>query len=61
MSTEQYTESILLREMKCDLGENDFGFCFPQGDVERIDKLERALRRAGGKPVVCALDDYSQG
>jgi 16S rRNA G966 N2-methylase RsmD len=61
MPIEQYTESIVLQEMKCALGENEFGFCFPQGDVEQVDKLEKALRKAGGKPAVCALDDYSQG
>ncbi|MDR1575550.1 MAG: SAM-dependent methyltransferase [Treponema sp.] len=60
MPIEQYTESIVLREMKCALGENDFGFCFPQGDVEQ-DKLEKALKRAGGKPDVCALGDCSLG
>jgi hypothetical protein len=30
MPIEQYTESIVLREMKCALGENEFGFCFPR-------------------------------
>ena len=61
MPVEQYTESIVLQEMKCVLGENEFGFCFPQGDVEQIVKLEKALKRAGGKPAVCALEDYTQG
>jgi 16S rRNA G966 N2-methylase RsmD len=61
MPIEQYTESIVLQEMKCALGENGFGFCFPQGDVEQVDNLEKALKRAGGKPDVCALDDYSLG
>jgi len=61
MAIEQYTESIVLQEMKCALGENDFGFCFPQGDVEQIDKLEKVLKKAGGKPSVCTLADYSKG
>jgi hypothetical protein len=61
MPIEQYTESIVLQEMKCALGENNFGFCFPQGDVEQVDKLEKALKKAGGKPPVCILNDYSQG
>ncbi|MDR1389130.1 MAG: hypothetical protein LBJ31_04060, partial [Treponema sp.] len=60
MPIEQYTESIVLREMKCTLGENEFGFCFPQGDVEQ-GKLEKALKKAGGKPVVCTPEDYSHG
>jgi SAM-dependent methyltransferase len=61
MPIEQYTESIVLQEMKCVLGENEFGFCFPQGDVEQVDRLEKALKKAGGKPALCALGDYSQG
>jgi len=61
MPIEQYTESIVLQEMKCNLGKNDFGFCFPQGDVEQIEKLENALKDAGGKPASCSLDDYLQG
>jgi hypothetical protein len=47
--------------MKCAIGENDFGFCFPQGDVGQVDKLEKALKKAGGKPSLCAVADYSQG
>jgi type I restriction-modification system DNA methylase subunit len=61
MPIEQYTESIVLQEMKCVLGENGFGFCFPQGDVEQIDKLEKSLKKAGGKPAMCTLADFSQG
>jgi hypothetical protein len=61
MPIEQYTESIVLQEMKCIPGENEAGFCFPQGDVEQVGKLEKALKKAGGKPAVCALEDYAQG
>jgi 16S rRNA G966 N2-methylase RsmD len=61
MPIEQYTESIVLREMKCTIGENAFGYVFPQGDVSPVDKLEKLLKKAGGKPAVCALSDYSQG
>lgn len=61
MPIEQYTESITLQSMKCNIGENDFGFVFPQGDVADIDKVERLLKKAGGKPKVCALDDFSLG
>jgi type I restriction-modification system DNA methylase subunit len=61
MATEQYTESIVLREMQCAIGENSFGFCFPQGDVGEVEKIEKLLKKAGGKPALCALSDYSQG
>lgn len=61
MAIEQYTESLALREMKCTIGENEFGFVFPQGDVSGIDKIENLLKLAGGKPKECNMDDYAQG
>jgi len=61
MAIEQYTESLTLREMKCVLGDNSWGYVFPQGDVSSVGKVERLLKEAGGKPVHCALDDFSQG
>lgn len=61
MPVEQYTESLTLCEMKCTLGENPFGYVFPQGDVEKIDKIQTLLRKAGGKPKDCDLNDYTKG
>lgn len=61
MAIEQYTESLTLKEMKCVIGENKFGYVFPQGDVASIDKIEELLKRAGGKPKECNLEDFSQG
>lgn len=61
MSIEQFTESLTLSEMKSVLGKNTFGFVFPQGDVADIDKIEKLLKKAGGKPNLCALSDFSQG
>jgi len=61
MAIEQYTEHLALREMKCVLGDNGWGHVFPHGDIPFIDKIERLLKKAGGKPVHCALDDFSQG
>ena len=58
---EQFTESITLQEMKAKLGENLFGFVYPQGDVYNIDKAQICLKRAGGKPKVCSIEDYSLG
>ena len=58
---EQYTESITMQEMKCKIGENHFGFVFPQGDVSSVDKIEYLLKKAGGKPKQCALNDFAQG
>lgn len=61
MAIEQYTENLTLKEMKCTIGENQFGYVFPQGDVSSVDKIEELLREAGGKPKECELDDYTQG
>ena len=61
MAIEQYTESLTLKEMKCTIGENQFGYVFPQGDVSSVDKIENLLKQAGGKPKECELEDYSQG
>ncbi|MDR2590356.1 MAG: SAM-dependent methyltransferase [Oscillospiraceae bacterium] len=61
MPNEQYTENLTLREMKCVLGDNNWGYVYPQGDVSSVDKIEKLLKKAGGKPVRCTLDDFSQG
>ena len=37
MANEQYTESLTLKEMKCTIGENTFGYVFPQGDGSSVD------------------------
>lgn len=46
---------------KCIIGENAFGYVFPQGDVSSIGKIEKLLKLAGGKPKECDLNDFSQG
>lgn len=61
MAIEQYTESLTLSEMKCKLGDNGWGFVFPQGDVADTDKISDLLKRAGGKPAKCALEDFTMG
>ena len=61
MPIEQYTESLTLKEMKCAIGENSFGYVFPQGDVGSLDKIEILLKKAGGKPKECPLTDFTLG
>lgn len=61
MANERYTESIVLNEMKSKIGKNNFGYIFPQGDISEIDKIQKLLEKAGGKPKDCAIDDYSKG
>ena len=61
MAIEQYTESLTLKEMKCELGKNVFGFVFPQGDTSDVVKIENLLKKAGGKPKECELSDFEKG
>jgi type I restriction-modification system DNA methylase subunit len=61
MAVEKYSESLVLREMKCQLGDNRWGIVHPQGDVGNMDKIDALLKEAGGKPKFCALSDFTQG
>ncbi|MDR0750819.1 MAG: SAM-dependent methyltransferase [Tannerellaceae bacterium] len=61
MANEQYSEQLVEIEMKIKKGENSFGFVFPQGDIQGIEKIENLLKRAGGKPDSCDLSDFSKG
>ena len=47
---EQHTEHLVLKMMNAELGENDFGCIYPQGDVPDIDKISNLLKNMGGKP-----------
>ncbi len=58
MTNEQYTESLTLKEMKVEIGENIFGYVYPQGDIPTLDKVDKLLRKAGGKPKECDLKSY---
>jgi type I restriction-modification system DNA methylase subunit len=61
MAVEKYSENLVLAEMKCQLGDNGWGFVYPQGDVGNMNKIDTLLKKAGGKPKSCALSDFSQG
>jgi type I restriction-modification system DNA methylase subunit len=61
MANEQYSEQLVEIEMKIRKGENSFGFVFPQGDIQGIEKIENLLKKAGGKPDLCELSDFSKG
>lgn len=58
---EKFTEHLTKELMKIHLGENDFGNVFPQGDVRNITKISTLLKKAGGKPNSCDIDDYTGG
>lgn len=41
MANERFSENLVLEEMGLKLGENDFGYVFPQGEANNFDKIER--------------------
>ena len=57
--SEKFTEFLTTEKMQFHIGENDFGYVFPQGDVKNIKNIEARLKQAGGKPKNCDLSDYS--
>ena len=56
---ERYAEELVKKEMKMQLGENDFGHVYVQGEKCAVSAINNALKNAGGKPKVCALTDYT--
>jgi len=56
--SERITEGLFLDASGCKIGENDFGYVFPQGDAPNYDIIEKRLKEMGGKPELCELDDY---
>lgn len=58
MPIEQFTEQLTRQEMGIEMGQQPFGFVFPQGDVPQSMKIYRLLKACGGKPIECALNDY---
>lgn len=61
VAVERYSESLVLDEMKCRLGDNGWGFVYPQGDIAPVEKINELLKKAGGKPKQCDLGDFSCG
>lgn len=59
MANEKYTENLVLESMDVTLGENDFGYVFPQGETGNFGEIEKLLKEMGGKPSLCELDDMS--
>lgn len=55
---ERHAEELIRKEMKIELGKNRFGYVYVQGEKCPISAINNALKRAGGKPLQCALDDF---
>lgn len=58
MPIEQFTEQLTREEMGISMGQQPFGFVYPQGDVPHTIRIYNLLRACGGKPIECALNDY---
>ena len=58
---ESFTEDLTKKQMEFDIGENSFGYVYPQGNVPNVEKIKKLLQKAGGKPKDCELDDFSKG
>lgn len=56
---EQFTEDLTKRFMEFNVGENSFGYVYPQGNVFDNEEISSLLYKAKGKPKQCALSDYS--
>lgn len=56
---EQFTEELTKKLMNFNIGENFFGYVYPQGNVFDIEKISDLLIKAGGKPKDCELNNYS--
>jgi type I restriction-modification system DNA methylase subunit len=57
--SERNTEWLFLKESGVDLGENDFGYVFAQGKAIGFDGIMKLLKKMGGKPETCDLDDFT--
>lgn len=58
-TNERYAEELVRKEMKIELGKNDFGYVYVQGEKCAVSAINNALKNAGGKPKVCSLSDYT--
>ena len=57
--SERNTEWLFLKESGVELGENDFGYVFAQGKAVGFDDIVKLLKKMGGKPDTCKLDDFT--
>lgn len=55
---EHFTEDLTKELMQFSIGENSFGYVYPQGNVFDITKVSDLLSKSGGKPKECSLSDF---
>lgn len=58
MAIEQFTEQITREMMGIQIGEQPFGWVFPQGDIPYSTKIFNLLKACGGKPIECSLENF---
>lgn len=58
MAIEQFTEQITREEMGITIGKQSFGYVYPQGDVPDSIKISDLLKKCGGKPIECPINNY---
>ena len=56
---ERYAEELVRKEMNFELGENEFGTVYVQGEKSNISAINDSLEKAGGKPQTCDIYDYT--
>lgn len=61
MKNEQHTETLISEQMDFRNGQNEWGYVYPQGNMEQFKLIDSLLKKAGGKPKVCEINDYSLG
>lgn len=57
--SERFTEDLFIKESGLNLGENDFGYVFPQGKATGFDDITNLFKKMGGKPDICELEDFT--
>jgi len=57
--SERNTELLFIKESSVELGKNDFGYVFAQGKAIGFDGITKLLKKMGGKPDACDLDDFT--
>ncbi|MCL2373677.1 MAG: SAM-dependent methyltransferase [Treponema sp.] len=57
--SERNTEWLFLKASGVELDENNFGYVFAQGKANGFDNLTKLLKKMGGKPDICDLNDFT--
>lgn len=59
MSSERTSEQLVSTLMNFQIGNNSFGNVYAQGEETNISDIDNALKKCGGKPKKCELNDFT--